>query len=411
MTAKILLICQHFYPDMVSTGLHMTELTTEWKKLYPDVEISVFTGENAREHLDQPFKRYEIYQKINIFRVKNIGKQHRGLFQRLLFSLGFVAKTFLFLLNNGNKYNLLLTTTNPPFIGMVVWFFNLVYRIPYVIIVYDIYPQILDKMGILNKNSLLYIAWGWFNRSFYSRASKIISIGSDMTRVIKAQISNKNWSKIELIDNWSDKSKVFPVPSSRNQFVIKNGFQGKKILLYSGTIGSTHNVEDILEAASQLKAYDEIIFLFIGAGAKAILVQKYIDTSGCGNVILLPFQPIETLSDTLSSATMSFVCLNSSFTGLSVPSKSYAVMAAKVPIIAMMDDDAAISEIVIKYECGIVWNSRSKVGLASVILGMVHDESRLAKMGQNGYDAFLNNFNINTAVNKYNNVVRKVLVK
>ena len=61
---------------MVSTGLHMTELTTKWKELYPNIEISVFTAENSRNEEKKNFKKNEIYEGVNIYRVKNIGRHH-----------------------------------------------------------------------------------------------------------------------------------------------------------------------------------------------------------------------------------------------------------------------------------------------------------------------------------------------
>ena len=208
---KILLITQHFYPDLVSTGLHMTELTTKWKELYPDVNISVFTAENSRESESENYKSYECYQGISVFRVRNIGKHHGNLYRRFLFSIGFIFNAFFFLIKNKGKYNRLIITTNPPFLGLLVLLLNLVNRVPYVVIAYDLYPQILAKMGILSCDSYIYKFWKWLNIRVYNNSSKIISIGEDMTKIILEDMIIKDVSKIELIHNWSDKNKVFPV--------------------------------------------------------------------------------------------------------------------------------------------------------------------------------------------------------
>jgi hypothetical protein len=81
---------------MVSTGLHMTELTTKWKELHSEVDISVFTAENSRLEENQNFKKFEIYEGVIINRVRNIGKHYGSLYSRLLFSLGFIIKSFCF---------------------------------------------------------------------------------------------------------------------------------------------------------------------------------------------------------------------------------------------------------------------------------------------------------------------------
>lgn len=394
---------------MVSTGLHMTELTTKWKELHPEVELSVFTAKNSRDSKNSSFKKYEIYNGVKINRVNNIGKHHGNLFSRVVFSLSFIIKSFFFLVLNRKKYDALIITTNPPFLGILMLALKFFLRIPYVIIAYDIYPQILGKMGILDKNSLLYKFWEWLNTRVYNKAFKIISIGEDMTQVIQNEMKIKDSSKIELIYNWSDKEKVYPVVKSENNFIRDNGLEGKKILLYSGTLGSTHNIEDILTAAKELKNERNILFVFIGSGAKVDLVKQYIESSDSSNAILLPFQPIEIIAQTLSSATLSFVCLDSVFTGLSVPSKSYGILAAKVPIIGMMDSNAEISRTIERFNCGIVWNKNSNTSLSNLILDVLNDESRISEMSNNALQAFLNNFEITISVEKYNKVLKSIL--
>ena len=394
---------------MVSTGLHMTELTTKWKELYTDVEISVFTAENSRGDSNETFLKNEIYKGVSIYRVKNIGRHHGNLLSRFVFSLAFIFKSFFFLIFKKKNYDFLIITTNPPFLGLLILTLNYFLKVPYVVIAYDIYPQILDKMGILKKYSFLYKFWKMLNIKVYNNASKIISIGNDMSTIIQKEMCIVDNSKIELIHNWSDKTKVFPVESSCNNFLLKNGFENKKILLYSGTLGSTHNIEEILIAAGELKQEIDILFLFIGSGTKADLVSKYIENSGNSNVILMPFQPIDIISQTLSSATLSFVCLDSSFTGLSVPSKAYGILAAKVPIIGMMDDNAEISKMIEEFQCGVVWNSGKNIKLSLLIMKLIYNEDSLNKMKLNAYNAFINNFDIDIAVKKYNSVLKSIL--
>lgn len=406
---KLLLICQHYYPDMVSTGLHMTELTTKWKELYPEVEISVFTAESSREILMARQKKVELYEGVEINRVKNIGKHHGSLLQRVFFSFGFIFKALFFLMKNRKKYDVLLITTNPPFLGILILILKYSLGIPYVIIAYDIYPQILDKMRILKKTNIVYKFWKWLNIKVYNKSAKIISIGDDMTEVIVNEMCVKDRNKIQLIHNWSDKQKVFPVEKKDNKFIVENSISDKKILLYSGTLGTTHNIEDILDAAKELKDNHEILFLFIGAGAKVSLVKDYIKNSGNNNVMLLPFQPLETLCETLSSASLSFVCLDNSFTGLSVPSKSYGILASKVPILGMMSNDAEISQMIKKHNCGIVWNRQMDIKLSNLILNLLSDDNKLNEMKENAYNAFINNFEIEISVKKYNNVLKSIL--
>lgn len=408
MKKKILLISQHYYPDMVSTGLHMTELTTRWKNNYPDTEIHVFVGENSREQSESKLVEHEVYQGVEINRVSNVGRHHGGLLDRLLFSIGFLIKAFMFVLKRRSYYDVLIITTNPPFLGILAMLFNMVFKLPYVIIAYDIYPQILAKMGVLKEENFVYRFWSWLNIKVYNRAEKIVSIGDDMTQVILKNMKVKDPSKISLIHNWSDKLTVFPVNRDENLFIKEHHLQDKKILLYSGTLGSTHNIEVILEAARDLRQHTDILFLFIGAGAKSKLVQDYITNSGNSNVMFLPFQPIEIISQTLSSAELAFVCLDSSYTGLSVPSKSYGLLAAKVPLVGILDSTSEIAMMIKKHDCGVVWNEATNERLSSILLRLLSDKELLDKMKENSYKTFIQHFDIDISVCKYHNLIESL---
>lgn len=406
---KILLIAQHYYPDMVSSGLHMTELTTKWREKYPQDEISVFVAENSRSKEHGSHQKLEEYRGVTIHRVANWGQHHGTLFNRFLFSLGFSLKAFLFLFKNKKKYDILLITTNPPFLGITMLAVNYLLNLRYVLVVYDIYPHILDKLNILNPNGFVYRFWKWVNIKVYNNAAKIISIGRDMTAILEVDMQIAGKSKITLIHNWSDGNTVHPIPRDQNKFIIENGLGGKKILLYSGTLGSTHNIEDILEAAEELSKYDDILFLFIGSGAKVKLVENYIKFSANSNVQMLGFQPIESLSETLSSAALSFVCLDSAFTGLSVPSKSYGILASGVPILGLMDSSSEIALMVKENDCGIIWSSDSNLKLSEVIINVLNDELRLEEMKSNALKTFTSSYQIDISVEKYKLVANSVI--
>lgn len=394
---------------MVSTGLHMTELSVKLKEKYPDIDISVFTANSSRDEHNKYSKKKESYKNINVNRVSNFGKHHGNLIQRLLFSIGFSFKAVFFILKNRNKFDLLLLTTNPPFLGIIAFLINKVLSLRYVIIAYDIYPEILVKMGILAKKSFINLIWEKINIKVYNNSESIISIGDDMTDIIVNKMMIKDLNKIKLIHNWSDKSKVFPVNQNENDFVINNNLLGKKIVLYSGTFGKTHNIEEILKASKELSQLDDVVFLFIGSGAKKHLIESHIQNSKFPNVMLLPFQPFEIISQTLSSACISFVCLDSKFTGLSVPSKAYGILASGTPIIGILDEDSEIGKTIIENECGYVWNTNKNYKLSDLIINVINDKNLLNELKKNSLKTFLSKYDISIAVSKYYSVFKNIL--
>ena len=394
---------------MVSTGLHMTELSVKLKEKYSDIDISVFTANNSRNQFQHSSKSKELYKNIKINRVSNFGKHHGNLIQRLFFSLGFSFKAVYFILKNSKNFDMLLLTTNPPFLGIIAYLINKISKLKYIVIAYDIYPEILVKMGILSNKSLINLLWKWINIKVYNSSEQIISIGDDMTKVIINKMKIKDLNKIKLIHNWSDKNNVFPVKREENNFILNNNLTNKKVILYSGTFGKTHNIEEILKASNELVDFQEILFLFIGGGAKKKIIENHILNSTSSNVILLPFQPFEIISQTLSSASISFVCLDSKFTGLSVPSKAYGILASGTPIIGILDAHSEIGRTIIENECGYVWSPIKGVKLSKLIIQILKDDDHLKKLKSNSLNTFLSKYDISIAVSKYYSVFKSVL--
>jgi hypothetical protein len=71
---------------------------------------------------------------------------------------------------------LLIIVSNPPFLGLLGVFFNKLRRQKYVILVYDIYPDLLIKMGRIKKG-VISRCWDYLNRMIYKDSTLLISIG------------------------------------------------------------------------------------------------------------------------------------------------------------------------------------------------------------------------------------------
>ena len=120
----------------------MTELACRMKRLQVDLDLTVFCSDSSKEDFLKRKKKREKYKGVKIIRVSNIGKQHGSFFNRIIFSFSFLFKTLIYCVLNSSKFDKILLTTNPPFLGIVPYLMNLIFNVPYIFICYDIYPQI-----------------------------------------------------------------------------------------------------------------------------------------------------------------------------------------------------------------------------------------------------------------------------
>ena len=125
------------------------------------------------------------------------------------------------------------------------------------------------------------------------------------------------------------------------------------------------------------------------------------------NIQVLPYQPINRLNEVLSAADLAVVCLDHLYTGLSVPSKAYSIMASATPILGFVDRESEIGRTILENECGIVLAKPSAEQVVETIRRWLIDRSPLQEMGQNGYHAFKRNYTLAIAAQRYSKLLTR----
>ena len=263
---------------------------------------------------------------------------------------------------------ILFIVSNPPFLGLAGLFFKLIRRQKYVVLVYDIYPDLLIALGRLRKGLISRI-WDFVNRLVYEKASFVITIDEDMRKRLegKFDVVRTEGSEVVCISPWADIEVIRPVEKKQNSFAEKYHLLNKTIVLYSGNMGHSHDIESILQAAINLIDNKNIHFLFIGEGAKWSLVEKTIDEFHLDNITLLPFQPEEVLPLSMSSGDIGVITYQDGTHGCMSPSKAYYYMAAGLSLLVISDCETDLTRMVEKKGCGVWVKKEEKTGISKSI--------------------------------------------
>jgi glycosyltransferase involved in cell wall biosynthesis len=393
------LLCQHFYPEMKSTGPLMTELVTSlaergWRlRVYcsrPTGPISAEAGA-----CDRPG-----HPEVEIVRVPALGRHEGNLLARLLFALTYLSAAAVKVMRDRRELAGLIVTTNPPFVGLVGLLMKRFAGLSYVQIVHDLFPDSMVGMGLISAQSPLTAIWRKITSASFRGSALVIAIGRDMAEIIQS-ILGSHTTQVVTIANWSDESKVWPVPRAQNQFIRACGLADKLVVQYSGNLGRNHNIECLIDAAKLLSDDPRVVFQFIGGGAKRALMEQKARAAGLVNVQFLPLQPVANLAAVLSAAHLGVVALGQPFTGLSVPSKAYGIMASGAPILALVDERSEIGRTVIESHCGLVVPNADGPKIACAIRDLARQPWRYAEMGANGRQAFLGHYTLPQAADRY----------
>jgi glycosyltransferase involved in cell wall biosynthesis len=286
-------------------------------------------------------------------------------------------------LRNHKKAELFIVS-NPAFVTLLpIWVKN-----PYSLLIYDTYPDALVSTGMMKRSNFIVKWWAKKNiNRIYKDAKVVYTLSESMAKALEKYTTRE---KIQIIPNWADTSFLKPIEHKDNFWLIEKGLQDKFIVLYSGNIGNTHKVESLVDVAHVLKDRKDIQFIIIGDGGKKEIVKNRIEELGVGNVLLLPYQDNEIIPYSIGAADIGVITLDEKSSEVSVPSKTYSMMAVGSCLMCIASKKSELSDLVDEHDCGKVFSSDDVQGMADFIVKMASDKELLHKMKNNSRKASLN---------------------
>ncbi len=299
------------------------------------------------------------------------------------------------------SHDAIMALTTPPLIGVVALLIGRLKSLRVIMLVQDVYPDIAIALGALSPASPLTKLLGWISSQVLKRADRVIVLSDCMRERIIGRIGTQHMSKIDVIHNWADGDEIRPLDGQENPFVTENELGDRFVILFSGNFGRVNEFSTALEAARLLRDRSEILFLFVGGGARETEITEFVRANNLDNIKLLPYQPKEKLRYSLAAGHALLVTVAGGLAGLCVPSKAYAIMAAGRPLLFVGDTRSDIANIINNYRCGAVIRSGDSQTLAGVIAAWRDSREEVERLGAAARHLFENRFNRDRAVNYY----------
>lgn len=281
--------------------------------------------------------------------IKNIIKYKKQTAFKRIFTWSIAFLQILFkLIFFYRKYEILYVT-NPP----VSYLCSFFVKNPFSVIVFDTYPDTLKNIG-LKQGNWIYDLWAKCNVKIFNKAKNIFTISDGMAEQLLKYV---NRERIKTIPLWSASESFKPIEKKDNAFAREYNLCDKFVVMYSGNMGRTHNVEKLVEIAKKMK-YDLFVkFLFIGDGDKKENIIKFANDNNLDNCMFLDWQPYDVLPYSLATADIGVITLNDESALTSVPSKTFNLIAVGAPLLCIASQDSEISKIIKKFNNGFVCDS------------------------------------------------------
>jgi glycosyltransferase involved in cell wall biosynthesis len=379
MRSNVCIISELYYPEQNATGFFLTGIAEAL--VAEERSVSVICAQPSYNQRGVKASWNEEHNGVVIRRCWSTTCDPKKIWGRLLnlattsLSVGWRA---LFSIRRGDK---VLVVTNPPllpfFVRIVCWLKGA----KFVLLVHDVYPDVFVPLGLMPPSHPLYRMLSWVNGQLYASADRVVALGRDMARLIEDK--SRGSAQIAIIANWGDVDVIEPKPKAENTLLQQLSLTDKFVVHYSGNHGRTHDLLSLVEAAELLKGELDIHFLFIGEGSGKAEAVARVEMLGLSNVTFRSFVDRSELNTSLNASDVSVVAFKPGMAGISVPSRLYNLMAAGKPILAVVDGDSEVADVIREAELGVTVPPESAARLSEQILKLKNDSAALSLMAEN----------------------------
>jgi len=394
---RIIILNQFFYPDHSATSQLMTELAESLVER--GVCVTALAG-RGRYNGGEKLPPREQFKGVSIERAPATGFGKRNIAGRISDYLSFYIGASWKLLRLPS-HDVVMALTTPPLIGLVALLVGRLRGMRVMMLVQDVYPDIAVALGALRSGSPTTRVLEWISTEVLKRSDRIIVLSESMRSRVAAKVGESRISRIDVIHNWADGTDIRPLTEQSNPFVEEHKLGASFVVLFSGNLGRVNEFSTVLEAARLLRERSDIVFLFVGEGAKKAEIQDFRRKHSLESIRLLDYEPRHQLRYSLAAGHALLVTLADGLAGLSVPSKVYAIMAAGRPLLYVGDPRTDIARLITENRCGAVVASGDSIGLAELIAKWSSERATVEECGTAARALFEHRFDRPHAVNAY----------
>ena len=184
--------------------------------------------------------------------------------QKVFSFLRFTFFATCFAVRHGKKYDLIVASSTPLTIAIPALAARFFRRTPYIFEVRDVWPDAAIEAGVLTNPILKALAF-WLEKRAYKHAATIVACSTGMTERIQTKLSKWKLSRrVETISNACN-LELYPWPKpSPNE---------KLVVLYTGAMGLSNAVDDLVATVEATAKDERIIWWFAGDGRFANKLQ------------------------------------------------------------------------------------------------------------------------------------------
>jgi glycosyltransferase involved in cell wall biosynthesis len=336
---KVVVVSQHYPPDPSTTAAIMAAIG---ERVAREAEVLVLSGTAGSA-------AKAVAGKPAVVEVKNWMPGKAALLKRALAELLFTIRMFAALLVKLRRGDVALTVPAP---FMLPYAFAAAAKLKgarSVLIMHDLYPDVLIMAGLLKPQSIVAKAMRALNAPMFRALDAVVIIGRDTEKLL-LRYGGMTSDKIRFIPNWATLERGVRAVDPDNPY--RRPLSARFVVGLSGNLGFTHDPVIVFEAARLLRESRDIHFLLSGWGIGFDQLRAMQAEARLPNVTLVDRVEDDQLETFLSAADVWIIPYRRNVAGVSVPSRFYNLLAIGRPVILVSEADAEAALTVTEHDVG-----------------------------------------------------------
>ena len=394
---KILVVCQHFYPEQ----FRINDICKELVKKGHDVTVLTGLPNYPKGKVLKEYKwfknRNQVIDGVKVKRCSLVGRG-KSTFRMMINYIWFAIFGSLKALFMKKDFDIVYVyQISPITMAIPAIVVKKIKHIPLIIHCLDQWPISVTTGGI-SKKSFIYKILQKLSVSIYNKADKIT-------------ISSKSFKKyfIEELKISNDKEFIYwPSYAESDYENLKNKVDKTFDLVFAGNIGPALSVETIVEAANLLKDDKDIKFHIVGDGLSRASCEELSKKYNLKNIKFYGFFPVSEMGKFYSLADAFLITMSDNeVVNNTLPAKVQSYMIAAKPIIGAVSGEAAST--IEEANCGRCCKSLDYEGLAKIIKEVKNDNKKLDKWGENAYKYYMKNFEKEKCIKSLETIINNLI--
>ena len=306
---NIILLSQHFPPEIGAPQIRLYEVSKELQKRGHQVEVITAFPHHPHGIIPEKYKgkfyQYETYDSISVHRSWIYPSPKGSFWRRLISYFSFTFSAF-YSVAKAKKTDVIICNSPPLFLGITGYIASKIKKAKFVFNIADIWPESAVELGIVKNKTFIRFAER-LEMCLYRKSWKLAAA----TEGIQNYLINKGKPEKEvfLLPNGVN-TESFQPEEPNEAWMKELNLTGKKVFTFAGRIGYAQGLDSILHAAKIVQVKNHLIqFLIVGDGPEKENLLNLSKELGLTNTIFHDSVPVTEMPKVFSVTDYSIVSL------------------------------------------------------------------------------------------------------